>query len=53
MQDKRNKSIFASFSGMFANESLAKKPIPAMRPLNEEELRAVAGGPECDVGNGN
>lgn len=52
MQDERSKSIFASFSNMFANEASAKKPVPEMRPLNEEELRAVAGGPECEVGTG-
>lgn len=52
MQDKRIQSVFASFSGMFTSEVSPKKHVPEMRPLNEEELHAVAGGPEVEVGAG-
>lgn len=52
MQDNQSKSIFSRFSDIFTNEASIKKPASEMRTLNDEELRAVAGGPECEVGNG-
>lgn len=52
MQDNQSKSIFFRINDIFANEPSIKKPASDMRPLNDEELRAVAGGPECEVGAG-
>lgn len=46
------KSIFSIFSSFVTQEGSTKKPEAEMRPLSEEELRAVAGGPECEVGMG-
>lgn len=52
MQENQSKSIFSRFNDIFTNEAPTKKPAAEMRPLNDEELRAVAGGPECEVGPG-
>lgn len=52
MQEKQSKSIFASFNNIFANDASTKKPVSEMRPLNDVELRAVAGGPELEIGAG-
>ena len=53
MQHLQQKSIFSSVRTICAAEMPAKKPATEMRPLTEDELRAVAGGPEFEVGNGN
>lgn len=52
MQVNQNKSIFSRFNDIFTNVVSIKKPVLEMRPLKEQELRAVAGGPECEVGGG-
>lgn len=52
MQVTQKKSILSIFSNVFAHEASTKQPVAAMRPLSDEELRAVAGGPECEVGSG-
>lgn len=46
-------SIFSTFSNIFAlNKASAEKPAVEMRSLNDDEVRAVAGGPELEVGAG-
>lgn len=52
MQHAQQESIFSTVRKIFAGETPAKKAAIEMRPLAEDELRAVAGGPECDVGAG-
>lgn len=52
MQENQSKSIFSRFDQVFTNKASVKKPAAEMRPLNDEELCAVAGGPELEVGNG-
>lgn len=52
MQHTQQKSILASVRKIFAGETPAQKPVAEMRPLTEDELRAVAGGPELEVGSG-
>lgn len=52
MQFAQHKFIFSTVRKIFAGEIPAKHVATEMRPLTDDELRAVAGGPECDVGNG-
>jgi hypothetical protein len=52
MQQAQHESIFSSIRKVFAGESPGKNMAPEMRPLTEDELRAVAGGPELEVGSG-
>lgn len=54
MQHVQQESIFCSVRKIFAGEMPARKPVAEMRPLTEDESRAVAGGPEVevDIGNG-
>lgn len=52
MQQVQQESIFFSVRKVFAGEAPVKKAATEMRPLTEDELRAVAGGPECEVGPG-
>ena len=52
MQHAQKESLFSSVRKIFAGETPAQKPVAEMRPLTEDELRAVAGGPEFEVGNG-
>lgn len=52
MKSTEHKSIFSRVGDIFANEKQVKKPVAEMRPLTDHELRAVAGGPELEVGNG-
>ena len=53
MQYVQQKSIISSDRKLFAGETPAQKSVAEMRPLTEDELRAVAGGPELEVDNGN
>lgn len=53
MQEKKNKSIIARLNDIFSNDTSPQKLVRDMRPLSDEELRTVAGGPEVEVGNGN
>jgi hypothetical protein len=53
MQENQSKSIFSRFNDISTNEASVKKPAAEMRPLSDEELRAVAGGPEVEVDDGN
>jgi hypothetical protein len=53
MQNVQHESIFSSIRKVFAGETPAKNIAPEMRLLTEDELRAVAGGPEVEVDNGN
>lgn len=52
MQHAQHKSIFPIVCRIFAGETPAKQAATEMRPLTGDELRAVAGGPEVEVGNG-
>ena len=52
MKHAQKESVFSSVRKIFARETLVQKPVTEMRPLTEDELRAVAGGPECEVGGG-
>ncbi|WP_228896147.1 hypothetical protein [Pseudoduganella aquatica] len=52
MQHVQHESIFSTVRKMLAGEAPAKNTAPEMRTLTEDELRAVAGGPELEVGNG-
>lgn len=52
MQPAKQVSIFSSVRKIFAGETPAQKPVAEMRPLTAEEIQAVAGGPECEVGPG-
>lgn len=57
MQAAQHESIFSTVRKAFASESPeskkpARKPVAEMRQLTDDELRAVAGGPELEVGNG-
>jgi hypothetical protein len=52
MQQAQQESIFSSIRKIFAGDAAAQKPAAEMRPLSNDELRAVAGGPEVEVGNG-
>jgi hypothetical protein len=52
MKRNQQESIFSSVRKAFAGETQAQKPVPEMRALTDDELRAVAGGPECEVGGG-
>ena len=52
MQHAQQESFFSSIRKIFAGETPVKKAATEMRPLTENELRAVAGGPECEVGSG-
>lgn len=49
---KQRKSAFFRLNYSFTNETSIKRQIAGIRPLDDEELRAVAGGSESDVGNG-
>jgi hypothetical protein len=49
---KQHESIFSHFRKIFAGETPAQKPVAEMRPLSDDELRAVAGGPELEVSAG-
>ena len=49
MQHPKQESILSSVREIFASETPTKKPVAEMRPLTEDELRAVAGGPECEA----
>lgn len=51
MQHAQQESIFSSVRKFFASEK-PTKPVAKMRQLADDELRAVAGGPECEVGSG-
>jgi hypothetical protein len=53
MKQTKHESIFSSIRAVIVGETLAKKAAAEMRPLTEDELRTVAGGPEVEVGNGN
>lgn len=54
MQEQLSRSLFSRFNDILTTAASIKKPASEteMRLLNEEELRAVAGGPECEVGTG-
>ena len=52
MQHAQQESIFSSIRKIFSGETPAQKPMTEIRPLTDDELRAVAGGPEFEVGNG-
>lgn len=52
MQAAQHESIFSTVRKVFENDSPAQKSAPKTRPLTEDELLAVAGGPECEVGMG-
>ena len=52
MRHVQQESILSRVRKIFAGETPPKKAATEMRPLTEDELHAVAGGPECDVGNG-
>lgn len=52
MQHAQQQSLFSAARKIFDGGGSAQKPAAEMRPLTEEELRAVAGGPECEVGGG-
>ncbi|WP_157200931.1 hypothetical protein [Massilia sp. Root351] len=52
MQHAQQEPIFSSIRKIFAGETPVQKPVAEMRPLTQDELRAVAGGPECEVGSG-
>jgi hypothetical protein len=52
MQQLQQESIFSSVRKVFATETPVKQATTEMRPLTADELRAVAGGPEVEVGAG-
>jgi hypothetical protein len=52
MQHTQQKSVIFSLRKFFPHETPAQKPVAEMRALTDDELRAVAGGPECEVGGG-
>jgi len=52
MQHAKSESIFSAVRKIFAGETPEKQAATEMRPLTDDELRAVAGGPECEVGGG-
>ena len=52
MQAALHESIFSIVRKVLAGETPAQKPVAEMRSLTEDELSAVAGGPEVEVGNG-
>jgi hypothetical protein len=53
MQHRKQESIRSGIRKIFYSETPAQKPVAEMRPLTDDELRAVAGGPELEVDNGN
>ena len=52
MQLLQLESVFSSIRKIFAGETPTQKAATDMRPLTADELRTVAGGPECEVGGG-
>ncbi|WP_157201632.1 hypothetical protein [Massilia sp. Root418] len=52
MSHVKQECSFASVCKIFSGEKPAQKPLTEMRQLSDDELRAVAGGPEFEVGNG-
>ena len=52
MQHAQQESIFSGVRKLFSGEAPTQKSVAGMRPLTDDELRAVAGGPEVEVGNG-
>lgn len=52
MQHAQQEPILSTVRKIFAGEMPAKQAATEMRPLTDNELRAVAGGPECEVGGG-
>ena len=52
MLQAKQDSILSCVRKIFAGETPAQKPVAEMRPLTAEEIQAVAGGPECEVGSG-
>lgn len=52
MQHTQQESIFSTVRKIFAGEKPAKQATTEMRSLTDDELSAVAGGPECEVGSG-
>lgn len=52
MQNNKHESILAPIRKIFTREVAVEQAAPKMRALTEDELRAVAGGPECEVGSG-
>ncbi len=52
MKLQQRKPIFSSIYDIFKSDVASTKTASEMRPLSDEEVRAVAGGPECEVGTG-
>ncbi|MYN11132.1 hypothetical protein [Pseudoduganella aquatica] len=52
MQHAQHESIFSNIRKLFTSETPAKNHAAEIRPLTEDELRAVAGGPELEVSAG-
>jgi hypothetical protein len=52
MEHAQLESAFSSFRKIFAGETPPQQLVAEIRLLTEDELRAVAGGPECEVGSG-
>ena len=53
MHVTQHKSLFSAICNVITGVASVKKPVAEMRPLTDDELRAVAGGPEVEVDNGN
>jgi hypothetical protein len=53
MQQAQQQSLFLSYLKILTSEALTHQAVTEMRPLTDDELRAVAGGPELEVDNGN
>ena len=52
MQHTQQESIFSRVRKIVAGGTPAQQPVTEMRRLTDDELLAVAGGPECEVGGG-
>jgi hypothetical protein len=53
MQHTQHESVFSAVRKIFVDEKPAKQGSTEMRPLTNNELRAVAGGPEVEINDGN
>jgi len=53
MQETQFKEFIAKLGYLFTRKhALGSQTKTQMRPLTDNELQAVAGGPECEVGGG-
>lgn len=53
MQYAQQESIFSSVRKIFSGERPATQATTEMLLLTDDELRAVAGGPEVEINDGN